>query len=169
MTILAAILLATVGQPSAREQATTIMPSDPEMRKIHEDWGFSQAIVAGDTIYVSGVVIGAPAEGSSLQAAYERGFTQIGEILKRAGSSWGDVVEITSYHTDVTTQMPAIIEVKNRFVKAPFPAWTAVEVSRLIPTRGITEIKVTAHRNVADKRTADGTSGAAKGCAQTRC
>jgi enamine deaminase RidA (YjgF/YER057c/UK114 family) len=121
------------------------MPADPQMRKIHDDWGFSQAIVAGDTVHVSGLVIGAPRDGSSLQAAYERGFNQIGDILKRAGSSWDDVVEITSYHTDVTTQMPAIIEVKNRFVKAPFPAWTAVEVSRLIPDRGITEIKVTAH------------------------
>jgi enamine deaminase RidA (YjgF/YER057c/UK114 family) len=145
LSILAAILLATVNQPGAREQATTIMPDDPQMRKIHEDWGFSQAIVAGDTIHVSGVVIGAPREGSNLQAAYEQGFSQIGDILKRAGSSWDDVVEITSYHTDVTSQVPAIIEVKNSFVKAPYPAWTAVEVSRLIPDRGITEIKVTAH------------------------
>jgi enamine deaminase RidA (YjgF/YER057c/UK114 family) len=144
MIFLGAILLAAASQPSAREQATTIMPDDPQMRKIHEEWGFSQAIVTGDTIHVSGVVIGAPREGSNLQAAYERGFTQIGDILKRAGSSWDDVVEITSYHTDVTSQMPAIIEVKHRFVKAPFPAWTAVEVSRLIPDRGITEIKVTA-------------------------
>jgi enamine deaminase RidA (YjgF/YER057c/UK114 family) len=157
MTILAAILLAAASQPGAREQATTIMPDDPQMRKIHEDWGFSQAIVVGETVHVSGVVIGAPRDRGNLLAAYERGFTQIGDILKRAGSSWDDVVEITSYHTDVTTQMRAIIEVKNHFVKAPFPAWTAVEVSRLIPDRGITEIKVTARigtprRAVAPRR-----------------
>lgn len=145
MKTLAAILLTTVGQPSAREQATTIMPDDVQLRKIHEEWGFSQAIVAGDTVYVSGVVIGAPRDGSNLQTAYEEGFARIGDILKRAGSSWDDVVEITSYHTDLTSQMPTMIEVKHRYVKAPFPAWTAIEVSRLIPDRGITEIKVTAH------------------------
>lgn len=144
MMSLVALLLAAAAQPGAREQAVTIMPDDPQMRKIHEDWGFSQAIVAGDTVYVSGVVVGAPRPGSDLQAAYEQGFTRIGEILTRAGASWADVVEITSYHTDVTSQMPAMIEVKHRHVKAPFPAWTAIEVARLIPDRGITEIKVTA-------------------------
>lgn len=147
MTLFAVLLLATVSQPvsGARAQATTIMPDDAQLKKIHEDWGLSQAIVAGNTVHVSGVVVGAPRDGGNLQAAYERSFAQIGEILMRAGSSWDDVVEITSYHTDVTSQMPAMIEVKHRYVKAPFPAWTAVEVSRLIPDRGITEIKVTAH------------------------
>jgi enamine deaminase RidA (YjgF/YER057c/UK114 family) len=43
--------------------------------------------------------------------------------------------------------MPAIVAVKNRYVKAPFPAWTAVGVSRLIPARGITEIKLVAKLN----------------------
>ena len=155
MTLFAAILLAAAAQPGARAQATVIMPEDPQMRKIHEECAFSQAIVAGDTIHVSGVVIGAPREGSNLEAAYERGFTQIGDILKRTGSSWDDVVETTSYHTDVTTQMPAIIAVKHRFLKAPFPAWTAIGVSRLIPDRGITEIKVTAqtsHRRADAQR-----------------
>ena len=46
--------------------------------------------------------------------------------------------------TDVDKQMPAIIAVKNRYVKAPFPTWTAVQVSRLIPPDGITEIKLIA-------------------------
>jgi len=27
---------------------------------------------------------------------------------------------------------------------APFPAWTAIQVARLIPTNGITEIKIVA-------------------------
>lgn len=145
MNLLTIVLLSTASQLGAREAATTIMPEDPQQRKIHEDWGFSQAIVVGETIHVSGVVIGAPADGSSLQDSYERGFARIGDILMRAGSSWDDVVEITSYHTDVTAQMPAMIEVKHRYVKAPYPAWTAVEISRLIPERGITEIKVIAY------------------------
>jgi enamine deaminase RidA (YjgF/YER057c/UK114 family) len=49
-----------------------------------------------------------------------------------------------SLHTDLTTQMPAIVAVKNRYIKAPFPAWTAIQVARLIPTNGITEIKMVA-------------------------
>jgi len=34
--------------------------------------------------------------------------------------------------------------VKKNYVKPPFPAWTAIQVSRLIPPNGITEIKVVA-------------------------
>jgi len=34
--------------------------------------------------------------------------------------------------------------VKNKYVVGPPPAWTAIEVSRLIPNTGITEIKIVA-------------------------
>jgi enamine deaminase RidA (YjgF/YER057c/UK114 family) len=40
--------------------------------------------------------------------------------------------------------MPAIVAVKKEFVKDPPPAWTAIQVSRLIPNNGITEIKIIA-------------------------
>ena len=40
--------------------------------------------------------------------------------------------------------MPAIVEVKNRYVRSPPPAWTAIGVTRLIPDTGITEIKIVA-------------------------
>jgi len=40
--------------------------------------------------------------------------------------------------------MPAIVAVKNRYIKAPFPAWTAIQVARLIPPNGITETKIVA-------------------------
>jgi enamine deaminase RidA (YjgF/YER057c/UK114 family) len=40
--------------------------------------------------------------------------------------------------------MPAITAVKNRYIRAPFPAWTAIGVSRLIPDKGLTEIKMVA-------------------------
>src|SRR5215813_12076318 len=63
---------------------------------------------------------------------------------QEAGATWDDVVEITSFHTDLTTQMPAIVAVKKNYVKPPFPAWTAIQVSRLIPPNGITEIKIVA-------------------------
>jgi enamine deaminase RidA (YjgF/YER057c/UK114 family) len=55
-----------------------------------------------------------------------------------------EVVDITTFHADLTTQMPAIVAVKNKYVKAPFPAWTAIQVSKLIPNTGITEIKIVA-------------------------
>jgi len=95
-------------------------------------------------IYLSGVVAGVRKGETDLTLGYERAFEEIGATLKSTGASWDDVIDITSFHTDLTTQMPAIIAVKNRYIKGPFPAWTAIQVARLIPTNGITEIKIVA-------------------------
>ena len=155
----ALLLLALAAVPAmapgqARQQATVIMSDDEGSRQFQEAWGYSDAIVAGDTIYLSGVVVG-QREGEALEAAYERAYAHIGGILRRAGASWDDVVDITSYHTDVTAQMPAITAVHRRHVRPPFPAWTAIDVDRLIPDRGITEIKIVARRPAAAAARAD--------------
>jgi enamine deaminase RidA (YjgF/YER057c/UK114 family) len=139
-------LASTSALGGARPEAKVLMPSDPAALKVEEDWGFSDAIVTGDTIYLSGVVAGVREGETDLRLGYTRAFERIAEILKNAGATWDDVVEITSFHTDLTTQMPAIIAVKKNFVKPPYPAWTAIQVSRLIPTNGITEIKIVAKR-----------------------
>ena len=128
----------------ARQEAKVLMDEDPSMAKLEEEWGFSDAIVVGDTIYLSGVVAGIRDGESDLKLGYERAFERLGATLKRAGATWDDVVDITTFHTDLTTQMPAIIAVKNKYVKPPFPAWTAIQVSRLIPNNGLTEIKIVA-------------------------
>ncbi len=120
------------------------MPPDPASLELEQEWGFSDAIVTGDTVYLSGVVAGVRDGETDLKVDYTRAFERIGDILKRAGASWDDVVDITSFHTDLITQMPAIVAVKNSYVKPPFPAWTAIQVSRLIPSNGITEIKIVA-------------------------
>jgi enamine deaminase RidA (YjgF/YER057c/UK114 family) len=140
------MLPATPAPAQARQEATVLMSDSPGARKFQEEWGYSDAVVTGDTIYLSGIVIGLAEGETDMEAAYERGYRLIGSILKRAGASWDDVVDITSFHTDVTAQMPAIVAVHKRHVKPPFPAWTAIDVDRLIPERGITEIKVVAKR-----------------------
>lgn len=149
MRALLVILLAVGATPAlagARQEATVVMPEHPQARKFLEDYGFSEAIVTGDTVYLSGVVAGAPRQGRALEASYEQTFKQLGDILKRAGVSWDDVVDITSYHTDIVPQIEAMKTVKNRYVKAPFPAWTAIQVTRLLPEQGITEIKLVAKK-----------------------
>jgi enamine deaminase RidA (YjgF/YER057c/UK114 family) len=144
----AVTLAASAAQAGERQRSTVLMSENAQGRKFQEEWGYSDAIVAGDTIYLSGIVVGQQG-GESLEAAYERTYDQIGAILKRAGASWDDVVDITSFHTDVVAQMPAIVAAHKRRVKAPYPAWTAIDVDRLIPERGITEIKIVAKRRAA--------------------
>lgn len=139
----AALLVTTPAHAGERQRSAVLMSENAQGRKFQEEWGYNDAIVAGDTIYLSGIVVGRQGE-ESLEAAYDRAYDQIGAILKRAGASWDDVVDITSFHTDIVAQMPAIVAAHKRRVKAPYPAWTAIDVDRLIPERGITEIKIVA-------------------------
>jgi enamine deaminase RidA (YjgF/YER057c/UK114 family) len=130
----------------ARQEAEVIMASDPGELKFQQDWGYASAVVSGDTVTLSGVVAGVRPGETDLRAGYTRTFERIGGILRSAGVSWDDVVDITSFHTDLTTQMPAIVAVKNQYIKPPYPSWTAIQVARLIPDNGITEIKIVARK-----------------------
>jgi enamine deaminase RidA (YjgF/YER057c/UK114 family) len=140
----ALLSLISLAHAGARQDATVVMAPDPEEAGFQAEWGYASAIRVGDLVYLSGVVAGVRKGETDLTLGYERAFKKIGETLKSAGASWDDVIDITTFHTDLTTQMPAIVAVKNRYIKAPFPAWTAIQVARLIPANGITEIKIVA-------------------------
>ena len=138
------VLAASPALAGARQEAQVNMPKDERARKIREEWGFADSVRHGDTLYLSGIVVSLRPGETDLEAAYARGFDRISAILEAAGASWDDVVDMTTYHTDVSGQLDAIVKVKHRYVKAPFPAWTAIGITRLIPDTGIAEIKVVA-------------------------
>jgi enamine deaminase RidA (YjgF/YER057c/UK114 family) len=143
--LIAALLALPSGATAgARQEGKVLLSENPQERKFQEEWGYADAVVSGDTVYLSGVVAGPRPGETDLKLGYDRAFKRIGAILQRAGASWDDVVDITSFHTDLTTQMPAIIAVKKTYMPGPPPAWTAIQVSRLIPDSGITEIKMVA-------------------------
>lgn len=136
--------LADGHEEAARSEKQTVMPEGADGTTIFEQFGFSESVIHGDTVYLSGVILGAPREGETMEEAFERGFQYIGTVLERSGSSWDDVIDITTYHVDIEDSMPVLAAVKNRYVKAPFPAWTAIDIDRLFAPDGLVEIKVTA-------------------------
>lgn len=130
----------------AGEAKTSLMPTDPQALSFQQAVGYADAVVAGDTIYLSGV-IAAPEPGEEGMApAFDRAFAAIGATLARAGAGWNDVVDLTTFHTDLAGQINEFAEVKNRYIKAPFPAWTAIGITALYEPTGVVEIKVTARR-----------------------
>lgn len=128
----------------ARQRALIVVPDEPAARKGEDDLGYSDAVVAGDTVYLSGIVAGLR-EGETLDQAYARAFERIGGVLRKAGAGFDDIVEMTTFHTDVTAQIAAFAAAKKRYLRAPHPAWTAIGVTRLLPNTGITEIRIVAH------------------------
>ncbi len=146
-----AALLFLLALPAAAQSAPdsrVLMSEDEGERRFQEELGYADAVVAGDMIYLSGVVVGRR-DGEALEAAYERAYAKMGAILARAGASWADVVDVTRFHTEVNAQIGAMAAVQKRHMAGRIPAWTAIDVDRLIPDGGITEIKIVARRPAA--------------------
>lgn len=107
---------------------------------------YSQGIVDGQRVYVSGQGPLDPATGDVVgddageQAA--RTFENVGAILEAAGASLDDVVKATVFLTDMD-DYEEVNEVYESYVSDPYPARSAVEVSRL-PSPIDVEIEVVA-------------------------
>ena len=154
---LAAALLAVIpiGGPAdaqARTEANVLMPTDERARADGERYGYAEAVIAGDLIFLSGLVAGLAPGETDLKAAYERLYRHVGTILKRAGADYGDIVDVTSFHTDIKAQIDAMSEVQKKYLKSPPPAWTAIDIDRLLPEGGMTEIKIVARRPAGGQR-----------------
>ncbi|MFN2098823.1 RidA family protein [Altererythrobacter sp. MF3-039] len=129
-----------------------IMPENEQARAFQEQFGFSEATIHGDSVYLSGIIAGPVPEGMTDEQMYDAVFAYIGGVLERAGSSWDDVVDITTYHVDIEQSLPPLSAAKNKVVKAPFPAWTAIDIDRLYTPGGLVEIKVTAKLSAAEAK-----------------
>ncbi len=127
-----------------RQNATVLMSTDPELLALQEQNGFADAVITGDDVILSGVITELQDGETDLNVAYSRTFEAIGKTLERAGASWDDVVDITSFHTDLPAQLPAFVAAKKRFIRLPHPAWTAIEISRLVSDGGLTETRIRA-------------------------
>ena len=129
-----------------RQKATIIVPEGS--KQTYESWGFAPAVKVGDTVYVSGVVAGLQGEGS-YEERYARGFKSaleyIETVLHEAGADLDDVIELTTFHTDLQRQLEVAIAVRMEEMRPPHPAWTAVGTTALAVPDGVTEIKVIAY------------------------
>ena len=130
----------------SRQNAEIIIPEQAE--PYYENAGYAPAIRVGNTLYVSGIVISLRGDGS-YEERYARGYKEalewLGEVLAAAGASMDDVIDITTFHTDLQRQLDTAVEVNKEIMDLPHPAWTAVGTTALASPDGVTEIKVVAY------------------------
>ena len=107
---------------------------------------YSQAIEAGNTIYVSGQLPIDPATGAfageDIKAQTCQSLTNIKNILEEAGTDMSAVVKTTVLLSDIAN-FGAMNEVYAEFFKAPFPARAAFQVAAL-PKNALVEIECVA-------------------------
>lgn len=94
---------------------------------------YSQAIRAGDTVYLSGQIGLEPASmmlAEGFEAQAEQVFANLAAVAEAAGGSLADAVKITIYLTDLAN-FQKVNEIMTRYCAEPFPARAAVGISSL--------------------------------------
>ena len=104
-------------------------------------------MIDGDHVRCSGVV-GLNLADSSVPddpaTQIALAFDNLNEVLTAAGVSFADLIEMTTFHVGLQAQLETFVEVKDRYLKDPYPAWTAIGISELAFPGLIVEIRVTA-------------------------
>jgi len=118
----------------------------PEMKAMYDNFHFAPAIKDGDRLFCSGVIgIGPDGKASNdPETQFKQAFESLKSVLTAGGASFGDVVDITTFHVGLQANMRAFMKVKDQYVTAPYPAWTAIGISELAFPGGLVEIKAVA-------------------------
>ncbi len=107
--------------------------------------GYSRAVVAGNTVYVSGTV-GVAADGSVPDGAYaqaRRALEIIRDALAQAGTDLTAVVRTRVFMTDIK-DFDAVAKAHGEAFGEIRPATTIVEVAKLVDSAFLVEIEAVA-------------------------
>jgi len=113
---------------------------------LYERFHFSQGVKAGGYLICSGQ-IGTSADGTvpaDLAVEFRNAWQAVGRVLAAAGVGFDDVVEYTSFHVGLQKTLSTFTRVRDEFIKAPWPAWTAIGISELAVAGAHVEIRVLA-------------------------
>lgn len=95
---------------------------------------YSQAVRAGNTVYLSGQIPFEPATmelvSGDVQAEARRVFENLRAVCEAAGGSLGQIVRVGIYLTDLS-DFGAVNEVMAEYFSAPYPARSTIGVASL--------------------------------------
>ena len=96
---------------------------------------YTDAVRAGQLLFVSGCIAvdadGNLVGGSDVVAQTHKVFENLGATLAAGGASFGDVVKVTVYLTDIDDRA-AINPVRHQFFGEARPASTLIEIGKLV-------------------------------------
>ncbi len=116
------------------------------MQPMYDTYHFSPAVIDGDHLRCSGMIGFRPdltvPEDPAEQ--FRLAFENLRGLLAQVGLTFADVTQMTTYHVGLRAHMAEFCAVKDAFVSAPYPAWTAVGISELASPGAVVEIQITA-------------------------
>lgn len=120
----------------------------PTMQRIVERAGYVPAVKVGATLFCAGQV-GRTVDLEVIadpEAQFVACWENLRVVLEAAGCTFEDVVDMTTYHVQMSTHMPVFREVKHRVFPRGSCAWTSIGVSELAHPGLLVEIKCVAVR-----------------------
>jgi enamine deaminase RidA (YjgF/YER057c/UK114 family) len=126
------------------QRSDLVIPAS--MQAMYDRFHFAPAVRSGGLLLCSGQIgIGpdgrAPADPTE---QFTLAFEAVKAVLAEARLGFSNVVEMTTFHVGLQQHLGAFMAVKDRYLPAPFPAWTAIGVSELAFPGGLAEVRVTA-------------------------
>jgi enamine deaminase RidA (YjgF/YER057c/UK114 family) len=126
------------------DKASVVVPKGQEI--YYDQYHFAPAVKDRDRLFCSGVIgIGADGKCSAdPEEQFTQAFESLSSVLAASDASFADVVEMTTFHVGLQKNLPAFMKVKDKYLREPYPAWTAIGITELAVPGGLVEIKVTA-------------------------
>ena len=104
---------------------------------------YSQAIRAGDTVYLSGQIPLDPGTmelvSDDIREQIDQVFRNLRAVARAAGGDFGDLVKLNVYLTDLA-DFPLVNEVMARYFDEPYPARAVIGVASL-PKDAVVEME----------------------------
>ena len=125
----------------------TFVPA--EFSHFATDWHYSPVLDTGAFVFLSGIT-GVRADATFAlepETQFRDAFNIVAAHLAAARLNLNHVVEMTTYHVGLRAHLKEFLKVKDEFVTAPYPAWTAVGVFELLTPGTLLEIRVIAKRD----------------------
>lgn len=121
----------------------TIIPKG--MENIFEKFHYAPGVKVGNTLYIAGQ-LGRDENLTVIEdkeAQFAQAFENVKKILVAAGAGFDDVVEMVTYHTEMS-DIHLFMKVKDRYFTNQYPTWTAINAPALAMPGLFAEIKCTA-------------------------
>jgi enamine deaminase RidA (YjgF/YER057c/UK114 family) len=115
-------------------------------KRMYDRFHFSQGARVGDLLVCSGQ-IGTGADGKippAVEDEFRNAWRLVGTVLKEGGLDYPNIVEYTTFHVGLQQHMAAFMKVRDEFLSAPWPAWTAIGITELAIPGARVEIRIIA-------------------------
>lgn len=118
----------------------------PGQVNIYEDLGYAPAVQVGELLFCSGQVGRTPGLEVIADPAtqFETCWDNVEILLKAAGCTLADVIEITTFHVDMHQHYALFKQIRIKRLPLRLAAWTAVGVQALARPGLLVEIKCVA-------------------------